>query len=146
MFTEIAIQKAIEKIKKMQPAEYSSFVMSIAKKQSELSTFINGGHYKVINRTERNCLNYYFEIVYLLFETKHGNMPTISTKKLENEKARCLEYDLFKQSITKEGVLEVYLKRLIHGDNRIRTISTTQIVATICTCINIFNEFSEDEK
>lgn len=143
MFTEVEIRKVIDKIKDMKPVEYTSLVFDIANTQSQLSTFINGGHYKVINRAERGCLNYYVQIVYLLYKEKYGTMTFISTTQLEKEKASCFEHDIFNESATKECTLEDYLKQLIHADFNIRTKSVRHIVATTCACINIFHELGE---
>lgn len=141
MITRQQVREAIVFLKSLEGAEHTGFVMDeFVDNFSEVSTFINGGHYKIIDRTERGRLNYYVVIAFKALLDEYGLARSIDTTSLNRTKDLFLAAVDLNVRLTSEPVLEEYLKQLIHGDVFVRVKSVRQLQATVCTFIELYRK------
>jgi hypothetical protein len=140
MLTEELVKTAIEKVRDLTDVEYTKFVFRLFDYQKEVSQFINGGHYRVINVSERHVLNYYIFIAYEALKTAYGESPLITTDSITKKRDEFLQSKILEQCVTVEPILEERLKLLIHGNWNVRTKSVLAVTSTVCAFIELYDK------
>lgn len=135
------IHSAIELIKNMSAQEYTDFLLNdFSTNLPDVSRFINGGHYRIINRTERNCLNYYILVAYAVLNIAYGEAPRITEREMKLTKQEFWDENVWQIRKTDEPELDNYLRILIHADEYVRLKSALHIVAAVNAFIQLYVE------
>ena len=137
------IQNSIEFVKSMTPEEHTRFVIrDFSENLPDVSKYINGGHYRIINKTERISLNYYFHIAYTALNTTYGEPPRITEREMKLTKEEFLDENVWDIPKTDEPELDGYLRNLIHAEEYVRLKSVPHMVASVNAFIQLYVEKS----
>lgn len=139
MISKQEVLRAIERVKDMTPAEYTSASME---REHDVCVFINGGQKGILRISERGRLNYYCIIASVAMQQHYGtDIGNIRLSDLQRASKELFAPDLMERAVSSEPHLEQHLKTLIHADQWIRNTQAIHASAALCAYIHCYTAF-----